>query len=78
MVNIINSLNNDTYLYVNIILFLILTLVVVSDMKTVYSENDDPHRSPRKEKTKLALACAGALGVLAYITVYFSSINLEN
>jgi len=47
-------------------------------MKTVYSENDDPHRSPRKEKTKLALACAGALGVLAYITVYFSSTNLEN
>ena len=78
MVNIINSLNNDTYLYVNIILFLILTLVVVSDMKTVYSENDDPHRSPRKEKTKLALACTGALGVLAYITVYFSSTNLEN
>lgn len=78
MVNIIDSLNNDTYLYVNIILFLILTLVVVSDMKTVHSENDDPHRSPRKEKVKLTLASAGALGVLAYITMYFSSINLEN
>lgn len=78
MVNITNSLSNDTYLYVNIILFLILTLIVVSDMKTVYSENDDPHRSTTKEKAKLTLVSAGALGVLAYITMYFSSINLEN
>uniref|UniRef100_A0A6C0IRW3 Uncharacterized protein n=1 Tax=viral metagenome TaxID=1070528 RepID=A0A6C0IRW3_9ZZZZ len=77
MTNISESLKADSYLYVNIILFLILTLVLVSDMKTIKSENDNPHRSNSKETAKLILSGTGALGVLAYIAMYFSSQNLN-
>lgn len=76
MANVFDSLNKDTYLYVNIILFLILTLVIVSDMKTVNSDNNDSHRSTTKEKTKLILSSAGAVGVLGYILIYLSNSDM--
>jgi hypothetical protein len=67
----IELLNNDSYLYVNIILLLLASIITVNDFQTNFdSTSDDPHRNTNNETYSLLVSSMTTIIIILYIVFY--------
>lgn len=72
-------LNNDSYLYVNIILFLLATIRTIYDFQTsVDTTNSDPHRNANKEFQSVLVSSLLSVIILLYIVFYLLNDGIDN
>lgn len=76
MEDILNGNNKATY--ANVILFIIISLLAVNDMKEKPERENDPYRNKTKETIRMILSILGAVLVFLYIVVSFTTGNVAS
>ena len=76
MEDILNGNNKATY--ANAILFIIISLLAVNDMKEKPERENDPHRNKTKETIRMVLSILSAVLVFLYIVVSFTTGNVAS
>jgi len=72
-------LNNDSYLYVNIILFLLASIRTIYDFQsTSGTTNSDPHRNVNKEFHSVLVSSLLSIIILLYIVFYLLNDGIDN
>jgi len=67
-----NLITKKHHIYLNILLFFVLTIVVVNNYQTQTKESDDPHRNKGIETSKLWISIVLLFSILGYIVLYFT------
>ena len=76
MEDILNGNNKATY--ANVILFIMISLLAVNDMKEKPERENDPHRNKTKETIRMVLSILSAVLVFLYIVVSFTTGNVAS